>query len=215
MRRRSTVARVLLAAAVIAGSVACGSGSDSGNSGRPPLSVSSQASGSPFRGAVFVVPHPRPSFVLTDQRGRRYDFAARTKGRPTLLFFGYTHCPDVCPTTMADVAAALRTLPAGLRDSVQVVFVTTDPRRDTPGVLAHWLAAFDSDLSTKFTGLTGPQAEIDAAQRGAGVELAQDGGLTHSAQLLLYGSDDLCRVFYLAGSRPEDIAHDLPLVAEG
>ena len=160
-------------------------------------------------------PHPRPSFVLTDSGGHRYDFAARTRGRPTFLFFGYTHCPDVCPTAMADVAAALRAVPASLRNAVQVVFVTTDPRRDTPPVLAAWLANFDADLRTKFVGLTGPQQEIDAAQRGAGVVLAQDGGLTHSAQLLLYGPDDLCRVFYLAGSSPDDMSHDLPLVAKG
>jgi protein SCO1/2 len=217
MRRSTAAVSAALGVMVVFGLTGCGSGSaaGAGSSGGPPLSVSSPASGSPFHGAAFERPRPRPSFVLTDQRGRRYDFAARTGGRPTLLFFGFTHCPDICPTTMADVAAALRTLPAGLRDSVQVVFVTTDPKRDTPAVLASWLASFDSDLTTKFIGLTGPRAEIDTAQRGAGVEPARDGGRTHSAQLLLYGSDDLCRVFYLAGSRPEDIAHDLPLVAKG
>jgi protein SCO1 len=216
MRRSTAAVSAALGLVVVLGLAGCGSGAPAqAGSGGSGLSVTLPASGSPFRGALFVRPHPRPSFVLTDQRGRRYDFAARTGGRPTLLFFGYTHCPDVCPTTMADVAAALRTLPAGLRDSVQVVFVTTDPKRDTPAALGSWLASFDPDLPTKFTGLTGPRAEIDTAQRGAGVELAQDGGLTHSAQLLLYGSDDLCRVFYLAGSSPEDIAHDLPLVANG
>jgi protein SCO1 len=213
MRARGLV--VLCAAVLLAGCSTGSTGGPGGATSGPPASVSTPPSGSPFRGATFVQPHPRPSFVLTDSGGRRFDFAARTKGRPTFLFFGYTHCPDVCPTAMADVAAALRTLPAGLRDAVRVVFVTTDPRRDTPPVLAAWLANFDADLRTKFIGLTGPQAEIDAAQRGAGVVLAEDGGLTHSAQLLLYGPDDLCRVFYLAGSSPDDISHDLPLVAKG
>jgi protein SCO1/2 len=219
---RVRCAAVLSAVAVLAAACSSSPGGGSGGptsggppSGGPVASVSTPASGSAFRGATFVQPHPRPSFVLTDTTGRRYDFAARTRGRPTFLFFGYTHCPDVCPTTMADVASALRGLPAGLRDSVRVVFVTTDPTRDTPATLAAWLANFDADLRTRFVGLTGPQAEIDAAQRGAGVVLAQDGGQTHSAQLLLYGPDDLCRVFYLAGASPADIAHDLPLVAKG
>jgi len=201
----------VLAVVLAAGLAGC---TTTSNAGGPPVTVSSSPAGQ-FRGATFPVPHPRPSFTLTDQTGRRYDFAARTRGRPTFLFFGYTHCPDVCPTTMADVATALRALPPGLRDQVQVVFVTTDPTRDDPKTLAAWLANFDPDLTTTFVGLTGPQAEIDLAQRAAGVPLAQDGGQTHSAQLLLYGPDDLCRVFYLQGSSPDDIAHDLPLIAAG
>ncbi len=212
MRRRYAAVLCAAAAVVAAG---CSSSPSGPSGGGPGASVSTPAGGSAFRGATFVQPHPRPSFVLTDQHGQRYDFAARTKGRPTFLFFGYTHCPDVCPTAMADVAAALRGLPPQLRDTVQVVFVTTDPRRDKPATLAAWLANFDPDLKTRFVGLTGPQAEIDAAQRGAGVVLAEDEGQTHSAQLLLYGPDDLCRVFYLAGASPDDIAHDLPLVAKG
>ena len=191
---------------------ACGSSAASPPAGS---SGASSAAASAFRGATFVQPHPRPSFVLTDQHGKRYDFAARTRGKATFLFFGYTHCPDICPTTMADVAAALRGLPAAQRDGVQVVFVTTDPKRDTPPVLAAWLANFDPDLRTKFVGLTGSQAQVDAAQRGAGVQVAEDDGQTHSAQLLLYGPDDVCRVFYLVGSTVEDMRHDLPLVLEG
>lgn len=218
MRRSAGAVSAVLGLVVVLGLGGCGSGSPASgpaSSGGLGSSVTSPAGGNSFRGATFVQPHPRPSFVLTDQHGRRYDFAARTRGRPTYLFFGYTHCPDVCPTAMADVAAALRSLPVALRDPVQVVFVTTDPKRDTPAALAAWLANFDQGLGTRFVGLTGPQAELDVAQRGAGVVLAEDGGLTHSAQLLLYGPDDLCRVFYLAGNTVADIAHDLPLVARG
>src|SRR3954469_2674728 len=68
---------------------------------------------------------PRPSFVLTDTDGKRFDFAAETKGRPTYVYFGYTNCPDECPTAMADIAAALRRVEPGLREKVKVVFVTT------------------------------------------------------------------------------------------
>jgi protein SCO1/2 len=202
---------MLVAAALAVFAAGC-SGTPSAG---PVVTVSTPAGDSTFRGATFPQPHPRPSFTLTDQAGKPYDFAARTKGRATFLFFGYTHCPDICPTTMADVAAALRGAPEQLRNGVQVVFVTTDPVRDKPATLAAWLANFDPDLATKFVGLTGSQAEIDVAQRGAGVALAEDDGQTHSAQLLLYGTDDLCRVFYLAGSSPADMTHDLPLVAKG
>jgi protein SCO1/2 len=156
---------------------------------------------------------PRPEFTLTDTSGRRYDFAARTGGRPTFLFFGYTDCPDVCPTTMADVAAALRGTPAGVRRAVQVVFVTTDPHHDTGPVLARWLRRFDTDLPTRFVGLTGTESQVDTAQTAARVPVASDGGRTHSAELLLFGTDDYARVVYLSGSSPDDIRHDLPTVA--
>jgi protein SCO1/2 len=150
-----------------------------------------------------------------DTAGRRFDFAARTRGRPTLLFFGYTHCPDVCPTTMADAAAALRGVAEPLRSTVRVVFVTTDPARDTGPVLAAWLRNFDEDLPARFVGLTGTPAQVEAAQAAARVPVASDGGQTHSAELLLYGPDDYARVAYVTGSKPEDIRRDLPLVVRG
>src|SRR5215468_7527677 len=105
MRCSAAAVSAVLGLVVVLGLAGCGSGSPTSgpaSSGGSGLSVTSPAGGNSFRGATFVQPRPRPSFVLTDQHGRRYDFAARTKGRPTYLFFGYTHCPDVCPTTMAD-----------------------------------------------------------------------------------------------------------------
>ena len=76
-------------------------------------------------------PFAKPHLVLTDTHGKPFDLVKQTAGRPTLLYFGYTHCPDVCPTTMSDIAVARRKLPAAERDKLQVVFVTTDPTRDT------------------------------------------------------------------------------------
>jgi len=119
-----------------------------------------------------VEPEPvpvRPSFVLRTTSGERYDFEERTGGRPTLLYFGYTNCPDECPTAMADISAALRSTPPELRDQVEVVFVTTDPERDTPPVLRSWLDGF----STKYVGLLGTQAEVDAAQKATGIAAAK------------------------------------------
>ena len=168
-----------------------------------------------YRGTELDPPQPRPTFTLADTAGARFDFAARTRGRPTLLFFGFTHCPDICPATMATVAAALRGVDEPLRRSVQVVVVTTDPARDTGPVLARWLRNFDADLPDRFVGLTGTVAEVEAAQAASRVPVADDGGRNHSAELLFYGPDDYARVAYLADAAPDDLRHDLPIVAKG
>jgi hypothetical protein len=85
-----------------------------------------------------LVPQPlprKPSFTLADTAARPFAFVPRTRGELTYLYFGYTHCRDACPTTMSDLAAALRREPARVRKHVEVVFVTVDPRRDTGPVL--------------------------------------------------------------------------------
>jgi protein SCO1/2 len=165
-----------------------------------------------YAGLDLAEPYRRPSFTLTDTTGAAFDFSAATSGRPTLLFFGYTRCPDVCPTTMADVAVALRGLDAALVEQLQVVFVTTDPAYDTPAVLGEYLARFDADLPQPFIGLTGDQELIDQAQLSTGVPLAEEEGRLHSSLLLLYGQDDEAHVAFDAGNTPKDIATDLRTV---
>jgi len=167
----------------------------------------------PYSGLAPTEPFARPAFALTDTAGAPYDFMAETAGELTLLFFGFTNCPDVCPTTMANVAVALRNVDQSLAEEVNVVFVTTDPARDDPVTVGAYLDRFDSDLPVSFVGLTGDQAAVEAAQREAGVPVAEDNGETHSTLLLLVGRDDLARVAFLAGSVPDDITHDLELVA--
>jgi protein SCO1 len=166
-----------------------------------------------YAGVDLAQPYHRPSFTLTDTRGAEFDFKTATGGRPTLLFFGYTNCPDVCPTTMADVAIALRGLEPDLAERVQVVFVTTDPAFDEPAVLGEYLGRFDADLPTRFIGLTGEQELIEQAQLSAGVPLAEDDGRQHSSLLLLYGPDDRANVAFDAGNTARDIAEDLEAVA--
>ena len=144
----------------------------------------------------------------------RFKFGSVTAGKPTLLFFGYTNCPDVCPTTLADIANALRRVPERERVATRVVFVTTDVKHDTGPVMASYLRKFDPNLPNKFIGLRGSQSEIDAAQVAAHITLAEDGGQTHSAEVLLYGPDDYARVAFLqSNDEAGQIAHDLPLVA--
>ena len=207
MTRR--LAAVVLAVAVVA--AACSSGA----AAPQPSELHDKPTGGRYQGFGLVPPQPRPSFTLTDTSGKSYAFGRATAGKPTLLYFGYTHCPDVCPTTMADIGQALRTVPSDIQRRTQVVFVTTDVKRDTGPVMAAWLAHFDTDLPNRFVGLTGTQAQIDAAQAAAHVQLAEDEGQQHSADVLLYGSDDYARVQYLQSTNEADqIGHDLPLVAK-
>lgn len=96
-------------------------------------------------------------FALVDQTGKPFT-QADLVGRPTALFFGYTHCPDVCPTTLIEAEGWMKELGADA-DRVRVVFVTVDPERDTPAQLGDYLKSFDP----RFVGLSGPRAEIDKA----------------------------------------------------
>jgi cytochrome oxidase Cu insertion factor (SCO1/SenC/PrrC family) len=181
----------------------------------------------------------RPAFVLQDTEGKPFDFLANTKGRPTFVYFGYTNCPDECPTAMADIATALRKSAPELQAKTRVVFVTTDPKRDTAPVLRRWLDQF----STEFVGLLGTQAQVDAAQRAAGVQPATPEGpvptiagrpdqhlhkegtaphehfgplgysVAHSAVIFAYNAADRLPVVYPGGVTPSDIAADLPVLA--
>src|SRR5580765_6999198 len=98
-------------------------------------------------------------FKLTDQNGNTIT-DADIKGRPFLVFFGYTHCPDVCPTTLFDVSEVMRALgPDAGRTGA--LFITVDPERDTPEVLKDYLSSFDSHLH----GVTGDPAKIAEAEK--------------------------------------------------
>jgi protein SCO1 len=203
----SLVLRAAAAAAALLLVAGCGG---SHHSAAEPPPVSGQLHG--------LVPQPlphKPSFTLIDTAGRPFPFAAHTRGKLTYLYFGYTHCPDACPTTMSDLAAALRREPTAVRRHVDVVFVTVDPRRDAKSVLRAWLDHFDRS----FIGLTGTQQEIAAAERKAGVPLAppekvrgKNYAVAHSTLLLPYSPDGVAHVVYTQGFRTTDYAHDMPLL---
>ena len=213
MTRRLLAVLTVLAALGFA-VTACSSGSGGAGGSATQSGLNDHTAGT-YQGFGLTPPQPRPAFTLTDTAGQPFSFATATQGKPTFLYFGYTHCPDVCPTTMADVGQALTSVPAALRAQTEVVFVTTDVKRDTGPAIASWLDSFDRSLPNKFIGLTGSQAEVDAAQAAAHVTLAQDDGQTHSAQVLLYGADDYARVSYAQSDNEADaMAHDLPLVVK-
>lgn len=162
-------------------------------------------------------PIAKPNVVLTDTASTAYPLRTRTAGRITLLYFGYTFCPDVCPTTMADIALAVRSLPAATRAKVAVVFLTTDPARDSPAVIKRWLSHFDP----AFVGLTGDQDTLYSAAKQVGVPLKAprpeaDGTyeVQHGAQVLAFGLDGTARYAYPEGTPATDFAHDLALLAD-
>jgi protein SCO1/2 len=170
-----------------------------------------------YRGGLVTPPLPKPRFVLADTSGAPFDFWKKTQGSVTLLFFGFTYCPDQCPMHMANIAAALKTIPTSIADQVKLVFVTTDPARDVPAVLRRWLDQFDN----RFTGLTGTEAAIEAVQKSARVPLAQktefskvNYAVAHASFVLAYTKDNLAHVIYPGGVGRDDWVHDLPLLVK-
>lgn len=170
----------------------------------------------PYKGLELLQAMPKPDFTLTDLDGKPFKFREQTDGHLTLLFFGYTHCPDVCPLHMANIGSVLRQQPPEVTNRVKVIFVTTDPERDTPAVLRTFLDRF----SPQIIGLTGTPAELSAAQQAARLLPAYkdttntlvDGGYSvgHAAQVLAFTADDSLRVVYPFGIRQEDWAYDIP-----
>jgi len=180
--------------------------------------LTAQMSAPQYRGGLITPPLPKPNFTLTDTSGAPFDFREKTQGYVTLLFFGYTSCPDQCPMHMANIGAALKKLPSSVADQVKLLFVTTDPGRDTPIVLRRWLNLFDR----RFIGLSGTEAAIEAAQRAVGVPVAQKVGpaernytVTHANFVLAYSKDNLAHLLYPGGMSKDDWTHDLPLLLEG
>jgi len=171
----------------------------------------------PYRGGLVSPPQPKPKFTLTDTSGAPFDFASKTQGYVTLLFFGYTHCPDMCPLQMHMIAQAFGKIPPASAGQFKVIFVTTDPDRDTPQVLRHYLDGFDK----RFIGLTGAQTAIDAAQIASNLPPARKSAIRpdgayevgHAAFVLAYTKDNLAHVIYPVGMKQEDWVHDLPYLA--
>jgi protein SCO1/2 len=175
-------------------------------------------SSSQVLGLALSPPQEKPAFTLTDTQGRPFDFRKETDGYVTLLFFGYTHCPDVCPVHMSNIAQTLKNMPAPDASRIKVVFVTNDPERDTSTRLRGWLDAFDPT----FIGLLGSRADIAAAEAAAHIPpSAKDttvGAGTgsyfigHAAYVYACTPDNVCRFLYPFGFRQANWAHDLPLL---
>ncbi|BCM68146.1 SCO family protein [Streptomyces tricolor] len=214
MRKKTFAAAALLAAAALTLS-ACGKEDDAGS----PIAVVSGGSDASKVATVLDQPFDKPGLVLTDTRGKKYDLRKETKGHPTLVYFGYTHCPDVCPTTMSNLAVAMKALPKDQQDDLRVVFVTTDPGRDTPAELGKWLKGIDS----RFIGLTGDFAKIQAGARSVGIAVEptkkdKKGKLVsmHGTQVIAFSpKTDAGYVLYSESATVDDYTRDLPKLVEG
>lgn len=205
--------KVRLAAIALLLAIA-GCGSSAGGSAAPSQLNDNSGTGK-YAGVGLTPPLPRPQFTLTDTAGKKYSFAKQTDSRTTLLFFGYTQCPDVCPQTMADVGVALRSLPVATQRKVTVAFASTDVKHDTASAIKTWLAKFTPGTHSTFVGLRGTQPQIDAAEAASHVLVAEDGGRTHSSEVLLYGPDNYAHVAFIYSNSNEarQMAHDVAIVA--
>jgi protein SCO1/2 len=149
-------------------------------------------------------------FSLTDQNGKQRtltDF----KGKVVLVFFGYTQCPDVCPTTMAEMASVMQKL-GPQADQVQVLFITLDPERDTQELLAGYVPAFDK----RFIGLRGTPEQIAKTAKDFKVFYAKVPGsdpktytIDHSAGTYVFDRDGKLRLFMRHDETADQIVHDI------
>ena len=167
--------------------------------------------GGPFEGRELDPPLVTPRFTLTDTAGQPFDFDRDATSPVTMLYFGYTSCPDVCPAHMAALGKALSELPAEQADQVQVVFITVDTLNDDGPRLRDYLDNFDP----RFVGLTGTADEVNTALRSVGLAptaISTEDAFPpqHPSDVLAYTGDRRAHVSYPFGSPPSAFARDIP-----
>ena len=168
-----------------------------------------------FHGTTYGEPYPvAQDFELSRGDGSRFRLS-EMRGKALLLFFGYTSCPDVCPTTLAELRQALDELDEEKARQVQVVFVTVDPERDTPERVQEYVNHFNPD----FIGLGGSESELVQVWQKYGVfrEIVEGTSaagyiVNHTARITLIDQDGNMRVSFAFETPVEDIVHDLKLL---
>ena len=163
-----------------------------------------------YLGSVFNPPQPAPDFSTLDASGKNFTLSAQ-KGKIVLLFFGYTDCPDECPTTMA----TFKQVKAGLGqngEKVRFILISIDPTRDTSAVLSAYVSQFDP----AFTGITGTESVLEPIWQRYGVYVdktmsAAGNGYTisHSTQVYLIDTQGNLRLTYAYGTSAADILQDI------
>jgi protein SCO1 len=185
--------RLLVLSLLLTWSVGCTASSSQTASSSHPVSSSQMGVGqaaagaSGFHGAYLPEPYTMPDASLIDTSGRPYNLRTSPSGLVTLLFFGYTHCPDVCISVLSDMAIALSRMNPAERQQIQMIVVTTDPARDSASVMRRYVDRFDPS----FVGLTGSLTTIKAVADRVGVDIEgmkrlPSGGyeVGHSAQVI-------------------------------
>lgn len=172
----------------------------------------SAAGDEPFAGEVLDQPYEVDPTPLTATGGDEFSLVEDTDARLTLVFFGYTRCPDICGVVMAQLASAVQQLDAEDRDDVEMVYVTTDPARDSPGVLRSYLDRLDPS----FEGLTGDLGTIEQVASSLAVAFTEEdrlpsGGyeVAHSTQVLGIDSGDEVPVLWTEETTATEYAADI------
>lgn len=166
-----------------------------------------------FHGTVYDPPTPAPEFSLTDHQGSPVRLK-QFRGRPVLLFFGYTHCPDVCPLTLSALTRAILAGGDALTDT-QVLLVTVDPRRDTPATLSRYVHRF----GPRVTGLTGDVAALQQVRSQFGAYAgpahgAADHAVGHTDAVFGIDRRGQIRVLIQPDAPAEQLRHDLRVLAK-
>jgi protein SCO1 len=163
-----------------------------------------------FHGESVEPPAPAADFTLTGPDGKTLSLSD-FRGKLVVLYFGYTSCPDVCPTTMAALAQAMRELGAKA-DGVQGIMITIDPERDTPDRLNRYVTAFDP----RFVGLSGTPDQIAGAAKAFGIAYEKHAGssaanylVDHTATVTVLDQEGRIRLIWPYGTPPEELAADL------
>jgi protein SCO1 len=174
-----------------------------------------------YYGQALVPAKPAFDFHLVDQDGKPF-LLSQMHGKAVLFSFGFTHCPNVCPTTLSELAKIYRALPPADRSKVQVIFVSVDPHRDRPEIMKNYVPYFDDS----FIGLTGTETQIAEAAKayGAYYEILKNPGpnpeaysVNHSAYTYLISPDGKWKLLYNFDqlSDPNRMVQDIENVLAG
>ncbi len=178
-----------------------------------PVSATEQAA---LKSGTFDPPRAAPEFTLPASTGKEFKLDSQ-RGKVVVLGFGFSHCPDVCPVTLAVLAQARKQL-GELAEQMQVVYVTVDPERDTPERLREYLASFDQS----FIGVSGAPAQLKKLREAYGILAARaenkdapDGYVVHhSTYIYLIDRTGLLRALVPFGKPAADIAHDIKILLQ-
>lgn len=177
------------------------------------LTACSPSQGPAFRSTDITGADFGKDFLLTDFDGHKRQIGD-FRGKVVALFFGYTHCPDVCPTTLSELASARRKLGPDA-DRLQVIFVTADPERDTPDILKQYLTAFDPT----FLGLRGTLEQTAQTAKAFKVIIQKTPGadassysVDHSSGTYVYDTRGRLRLYMSYGQSADLFAHDIALL---
>jgi len=169
-----------------------------------------------FDGVAFDPPEPAPAVQLTRANGTPFEFA-HANGAITVLFFGFTHCPDLCPLTLAEWAKAKRAL-GSAADRVRFVFISVDPARDTPAIAQQYASQFDAS----FIGLSGDSASVARVEQAFHVSSAReevksptDYSMSHAGQAFVIDQHGKLRLLYEPGTPYTYLVADIKRLLAG